>query len=260
MKFIFCLLICFLSLNSSELEYIASFKINNNLELKIYVQDYEYGDVNFRIVDENNKIIYENDKPDNYIDFEKLNENYIFITKSSAGRCCGATYIILEIEKQKLKNVRNLDFAKCGINTIFVNKKNELEFTAHDCAFESLIPAPELIFKNYKINIEKMKKNYFSNYWIENMQEIIKKDNDVEKLLSLEYSIVNLIYTGKINSAFELYNDYDRVFPNKENLVLLRKIFINFQKSRFFGEILNVNNMSIVEFENLMKKNKIEIY
>ena len=68
---------------------------------------------------------------------------------------------------------------------------------------------------------------------------------------------MELIYSGNINSVFELYSEYDKLFPNEKNLDLLRKTFINFKESRFFGEILNLNNLSILQFENLMEKNKI---
>lgn len=42
MKIIFCLLICFLSLNSAELLFKESHKINDNLKLNIYINDDEY--------------------------------------------------------------------------------------------------------------------------------------------------------------------------------------------------------------------------
>ena len=73
----------------------------------------------------------------------------------------------------------------------------------------------------------------------------------------LKYFAMELIYSGNINSVFELYYQYDKLFPNEKNSDLLREIFINFKESRFFAEILNLNNLSILQFENLMKKNKI---
>lgn len=257
MKIIFCLLICFLSLNSAELLFKESHKINDNLKLNIYINDDEYKELGFKIIDKNGKIIYEDNELSSYIDFKKLNENYIFITKDTGGTCC-ANYVILEIKKQKLKNIKKFDFGNCRIHSIFVNKKNELEFTTCDSQSIDEI-TPELIFKDFKINIEKMKKAPPTKNELNKTLKIIKKD--IEKYPNcLKYFMMDLIYSGNINSAFTLYYKYDKLFPNERNSDLLNEIFTNFKNSRFFSEILDVNNISMLEFESLMKKNKVKIF
>ena len=254
MKFIFCLLICFLTLNSAELIFKESHKINKDLKFNIYINNDEYEELGFKVLDKNEKIIYEDNEYISYIDFRKLNEKYIFIAKDTGGTCC-SNYVILEIEKQKLKNITNLDFGNCSINSIFVNKKNELEFTTCDSHSLDEI-TPKLIFKDFKINIEKMKKAPPTKNELNKILNIIKKDT--EKYPNyLKYFMMDLIYSGNINSAFTLYYKYDKLFPNERNLVLLNEIFTSFKNSRFFSEILNINNISVLEFENLMKKNKI---
>ena len=257
MRFIFCLLICFLSLNSAELLFKESHKINDNLKLNIYINDNEYKELGFKIIDKNGKIIYEDNELSSYIDFKKLNENYVFITKDTGGTCC-ANYVILEIKKQKLKNIKKFDFGNCRIDSIFVNKKNELEFTTCDSQSIDEI-TPELIFKDFKINIEKMKKAPPTKNELNKTLKIIKKD--IEKYPNcLKYFMMDLIYSGNINSAFTLYYKYDKLFPNERNSDLLNEIFTNFKNNRFFSEILNVNNISVLEFESLMKKNKVKIF
>ncbi len=257
MRFIFCLLICFLSLNSAELLSKESHKINDNLKLNIYINDDEYKELGFKMIDKNGKIIYEDNELSSYIDFKKLNENYIFITKDTGGTCC-ANYVILEIKKQKLKNIKKFDFGNCRIDSIFVNKKNELEFTTCDSQSIDEI-TPELIFKDFKINIEKMKKAPPTKNELNKTLKIIKKD--IEKYPNcLKYFMMDLIYSGNINSAFTLYYKYDKLFPNERNSDLLNEIFTNFKNNRFFSEILNVNNISVLEFESLMKKNKVKIF
>lgn len=257
MKIIFCLLICFLSLNSAELLFKESHKINDNLKLNIYINDDEYKELGFKMIDKNGKIIYEDNELSSYIDFKKLNENYIFITKDTGGTCC-ANYVILEIKKQKLKNIKKFDFGNCRIHSIFVNKKNELEFTTCDSQSIDEI-TPELIFKDFKINIEKMKKAPPTKNELNKTLKIIKKD--IEKYPNcLKYFMMDLIYSGNINSAFTLYYKYDKLFPNERNSDLLNEIFTNFKNSRFFIEILDVNNISMLEFESLMKKNKVKIF
>lgn len=257
MKIIFCLLICFLSLNSAELLFKESHKINDNLKLNIYINDDEYKELGFKMIDKNGKIIYEDNELSSYIDFKKLNENYIFITKDTGGTCC-ANYVILEIKKQKLKNIKKFDFGNCRIHSIFVNKKNELEFTTCDSQFIDEI-TPELIFKDFKINIEKMKKAPPTKNELNKTLKIIKKD--IEKYPNcLKYFMMDLIYSGNINSAFTLYYKYDKLFQNERNSDLLNEIFTNFKNSRFFIEILDVNNISMLEFESLMKKNKVKIF
>ena len=257
MRFIFCLLICFLSLNSAELLFKESHKINDNLKLNIYINDDEYKELGFKMIDKNGKIIYEDNELSSYIDFKKLNENYIFITKDTGGTCC-ANYVILEIKKQKLKNIKKFDFGNCRIDSIFVNKKNELEFTTCDSQSIDEI-TPELIFKDFKINIEKMKKAPPTKNELNKTLKIIKKD--IEKYPNcLKYFMMDLIYSGNINSAFTLYYKYDKLFPNERNSDLLNEIFTNFKNNRFFSEILNVNNISVLEFESLMKKNKVKIF
>ncbi len=254
MKFIFLLLICFLSLNSAELLFKESHKINKDLKLNIYINNDEYKELGFKVLDKNEKILYEDNEFISYIDFKKLNENFILITKDTGGTCC-ANYVILEIEKQIIKNTMYLDFGNCRIDSIFVNKKNELEFTSCDSHSSDKV-TPKLIFKNYKINIKKMKKPSPTKNELKKILETIKKDKEKFPHV-LEYFITNLIYSGNMDSALKLYDDYDKLFPSKENLVLLRDIFLDFEKSRFFSEILNLNNISVIEFENMMKKNKI---
>lgn len=254
MKFIFCLLICFLSLNSAELIFKETHKINKNLKLNIYINNDEYEELSFKIVDKNEKIIYKDNEFISYIDFKKLNENYIFITKDTGGTCC-AKYTILEIENQKIKDIKKIDFGNCRIDSISINKKNELEFTTCDSHSINEV-TPKLIFKNYKINVEKMKKPSPSKYELKKMLKIVEKEKK-EFPNILKYFVMELIYSGNINSVFELYYQYDKLFPNEKNSDLLREIFINFKESRFFGEILNLNNLSILQFENLMRKNKI---
>lgn len=257
MRFIFCLLICFLSLSSAELIFKESHKINDNLKLNIYINDDEYKELGFKILDKSEKIIYEDNEPSSYIDFKKLNENYVFITKDTGGTCC-ANYVILEIKKQKLKNIKKFDFGNCRIDSIFVNKKNELEFSTCDSYSLDEI-TPKLIFKDFKINIEKMKKAPPTKNELNKTLKIIKKD--IEKYPNcLKYFMMDLIYSGNINSAFTLYYKYDKLFPNERNSDLLNEIFTNFKNNRFFSEILNVNNISVLEFESLMKKNKVKIF
>ena len=94
MRFIFCLLICFLSLSSAELIFKESHKINDNLKFNIYINNDEYKELGFKIVDKNEEIIYEDNEFISYIHFKKLNDNYIFITKDTGGTCC-ANYVIL---------------------------------------------------------------------------------------------------------------------------------------------------------------------
>lgn len=254
MKFIFLLLICFLSLNSAELLFKESYKINKDLKLNIYINNDEYEELSFKIVDKNEKIIYKDNEFISYIDFKKLNENYIFITKDTGGTCC-AKYTILEIENQKIKDIKKIDFGNCRIDSISINKKNELEFTT--CDSQSIDEVtPKLIFKNYKINVEKMKKTSPSKYELKKMLKTVEKEKKKFPNI-LKYFAMELIYSGNINSVFELYHQYDKLFPNEKNSDLLREIFINFKESRFFGEILNLNNLSILQFENLMRKNKI---
>lgn len=257
MRFIFCLLICFLSLNSTELIFKESHKINDNLKFNIYINNDEYKELGFKILDKNEKIIYEDKELSSYIHFKKLNDNYIFITKDTGETCC-ANYVILEIQKQKLKDAIYLDFGNCRIDFIIVNKNNELEFTT--CDSHSLYEiTPELIFKNYKINIEKMKKAPPTKNELNKTLNTIRKD--IEKYPNcLEYFMKKLIYSGNINSAFTLYYKYDKLFPNERNSDLLNEIFTNFKNGRFFSEILNVNNISVLEFESLMKKNKVKIF
>lgn len=254
MKFIFLLLICFLNLNSAELLLKESHKINKDLKVNIYINNDKYEELGFKILDKNENIIYEDNEFISYIDFKKLSENYIFITKDTGGTCC-ANYVILEIKDEKIKNIKKLDFGNCRIDSIFVNKKNELEFTT--CDSQSIdVVTPELIFKNHKINMKKMKKPSPSKYELNNILKTIKKEKK-EFPNILKYFAMELIYSGNINSVFELYYQYDKLFPNEKNSDLLREIFINFKESRFFAEILNLNNLSILQFENLMKKNKI---
>lgn len=95
-----------------------------------------------------------------------------------------------------------------------------------------------------------------SKYELKKMLKSVEKEKK-EFPNILKYFAMELIYSGNINSVFELYYQYDKLFPNEKNSDLLREIFINFKESRFFGEILNLNNLSILHFENLMKKNKI---
>lgn len=257
MRFVFGLLICFLSLSSAELIFKESHKINDNLKLNIYINDNEYKELGFKILDKSEKIIYEDNEPSSYIDFKKLNENYVFITKDTGGTCC-ANYVILEIKKQKLKNIKKFDFGNCRIDSIFVNKKNELEFSTCDSHSLDEI-TPKLIFKDFKINIEKMKKAPPTKNELNKTLKIIKKD--IEKYPNcLKYFMMDLIYSGNINSAFTLYYKYDKLFPNEKNSDLLNEIFTNFKNNRFFSEILNVNNISVLEFESLMKKNKVKIF
>ena len=166
--------------------------------------------------------------------------------------------MILEIKKQKLKNIKKFDFGNCRIDSIFVNKKNELEFSTCDSHSLDEI-TPKLIFKDFKINIEKMKKAPPTKNELNKTLKIIKKD--IEKYPNcLKYFMMDLIYSGNINSAFTLYYKYDKLFPNERNSDLLNEIFTNFKNNRFFSEILNVNNISVLEFESLMKKNKVKIF
>lgn len=171
MRFVFGLLICFLSLNSAELLFKESHKINDNLKLNIYINNDEYKELGFKIVDKNEEIIYEDNEFISYIHFKKLNDNYIFITKDTGGTCC-ANYVILEIEKQKIKNIKKFDFGNCRIDSIFVNKKNKLEFTT--CDSPSIDDStPQLIFKNYKVSIN-------------DMRQIAPSNRELQKL-SLQY-------------------------------------------------------------------------
>lgn len=256
MKIIFCLLFCFFSLSSAESKYKVSYKIDY-LEFKIYTEDDTYKKLSFDvyvhdIYDE--RIIYKDNEFSSYIDFKKLNENYILITKNSVGTNYHTTYIILEFEKQKLKKVRNLDFGNCKIDSIFVNKKNKLEFKTCNNPTNKFIP--KLISPhNQDIGVIEMGKTPPTENELKKILEIIKKDR--KQFSSLEYFMNELIYSGNINSAFNLYYEYDKLFPNEKNDILLNKVFTDFKNSRFFSEIMTVNNMTLMAFEKLMKKNKI---
>lgn len=251
MKFIFLLLICFLSLNSAELLFKESHKINKDLKLNIYINNDEYKELGFKVLDKNKKIIYEDNEFISYIDFRKLNENYIFITKDTGGTCC-ANYVILEIKNQRIKNIKKFDFGNCRINSIFVNKKNELEFTTCDSHSIDEI-TPQLIFKNYKVSINDMRQIAPLNKELEKFLNKIKNQNMLEEYL------LDLIYGGNIDSSLKLFYMYDKKFPKEENIRFLSDFFSYFYNSNYFEDILKVNKISLKQFDNLMIKNNIII-
>lgn len=251
MKFIFLLLICFLSLNSAELLLKESHKINKDLKVNIYINNDEYKELGFKILDKNENIIYEDNEFISYIDFKKLNENYIFITKDTGGTCC-SNYVILEIKDEKIKNIKKFDFGNCRIDSIFVNKKNELEFTTCDSQSIDEI-SPQLIFKNFKLSINDMRQKAPSN------KELEKFLNKIKNQKMLEDYLLNLIYAGNINSSFKLFYMYDKKFPEEENISFLSDFFSYFYNSNYFEDILKVNKISLTQFEELMIKNNIII-
>ena len=220
MKFIFLLLICFLNLNSAELLLKESHKINKDLKVNIYINNDEYKELGFKILDRNENTIYEDNEFISYIDFKKLSENYIFITKDTGGTCC-ANYVILEIKDEKIKNIKKLDFGNCRIDSIFVNKKNELEFTTCDSQSIDEI-SPQLIFKNFKLSINDMRQKTPSSKVLEKFLNKIKNQKMLEEYL------LNLIYGGNIDSSLKLFYMYDKKFPEEENISFLSDFFSYF--------------------------------
>lgn len=251
MKFIFLLLICFLSLNSAELLVKESHKINKDLKVNIYINNDEYKELGFKILDKNENIIYEDNEFISYIDFKKLGENYVFITKDTDGSCC-ANYVILEIKDEKIKDIKKFDFGNCRIDSIFVNKNNELEFTTCD-SYSIDENSPQLIFKNFKISINDMRQKAPSN------KELEKFLNKIKNQKMLEEYLLNLIYAGNINSSLKLFYMYDKKFPEEENISFLSDFFSYFYNSNYFEDILKVNKISLTQFEELMIKNNIII-
>lgn len=251
MKFIFLLLICFLSLNSAELLLKESHKINKDLKVNIYINNDEHKELGFKILDRNENTIYEDNEFISYIDFKKLSENYIFITKDTGGTCC-ANYVILEIEDEKIKDIKKFDFGNCRIDSIFVNKKNELEFTTCDSQSIDNI-TPKLIFKNFKLSINDMRQKAPSNKVLE------KNLNKIKNQKMLEEYLLNLIYGGNIDSSLKLFYMYDKKFPEEENISFLSDFFSYFYNSNYFEDILKVNKISLKQFEELMIKNNIII-
>ena len=251
MKFIFLLLICFLYLNSAELLLKESHKINKDLKVNIYINNDEYKELGFKILDRNENTIYEDNEFISYIDFKKLSENYIFITKDTGGTCC-ANYVILEIEDEKIKDIKKFDFGNCRIDSIFVNKKNELEFTTCDSQSIDNI-TPKLIFKNFKLSINDMRQKAPSNKVLE------KNLNKIKNQKMLEEYLLNLIYGGNIDSSLKLFYMYDKKFPEEENISFLSDFFSYFYNSNYFEDILKVNKISLKQFEELMIKNNIII-
>lgn len=251
MKFIFLLLICFLNLNSAELLLKESHKINKDLKVNIYINNDEYKELGFKILDRNENTIYEDNEFISYIDFKKLSENYIFITKDTGGTCC-ANYVILEIKDEKIKNIKKLDFGNCRIDSIFVNKKNELEFTTCDSQSIDEI-SPQLIFKNFKLSINDMRQKTPSSKVLEKFLNKIKNQKMLEEYL------LNLIYGGNIDSSLKLFYMYDKKFPEEENISFLSDFFSYFYNSNYFEDILKVNKISLTQFEELMIKNNIII-
>ena len=53
--------------------------------MNIYINNDKYEELGFKILDKNENIIYEDNEFISYIDFKKLSENYIFITKDTGG-------------------------------------------------------------------------------------------------------------------------------------------------------------------------------
>ena len=251
MKFIFLLLICFLNLNSAELLLKESHKINKDLKVNIYINNDEYKELGFKILDRNENTIYEDNEFISYIDFKKLSENYIFITKDTGGTCC-ANYVILEIEDEKIKDIKKFDFGNCRIDSIFVNKKNELEFTTCDSQSIDEI-SPQLIFKNFKLSINDMRQKTPSSKVLEKFLNKIKNQKMLEEYL------LNLIYGGNIDSSLKLFYMYDKKFPEEENISFLSDFFSYFYNSNYFEDILKVNKISLTQFEELMIKNNIII-
>lgn len=251
MKFIFLLLICFLNLNSAELLLKESHKINKDLKVNIYINNDEYKELGFKILDRNENTIYEDNEFISYIDFKKLSENYIFITKDTGGTCC-ANYVILEIKDEKIKNIKKFDFGNCRIDSIFVNKKNELEFTTCDSQSIDEI-SPQLIFKNFKLSINDMRQKTPSSKVLEKFLNKIKNQKMLEEYL------LNLIYGGNIDSSLKLFYMYDKKFPEEENISFLSDFFSYFYNSNYFEDILKVNKISLTQFEELMIKNNIII-
>ena len=251
MKFIFLLLICFLNLNSAELLLKESHKINKDLKVNIYINNDEYKELGFKILDRNENTIYEDNEFISYIDFKKLSENYIFITKDTGGTCC-ANYVILEIKDEKIKNIKKFDFGNCRIDSIFVNKKNELEFTTCDSQSIDEI-SPQLIFKNFKLSINDMRQKTPSSKVLEKFLNKIKNQKMLEEYL------LNLIYGGNIDSSLKLFYMYDKKFPEEENISFLSDFFSYFYNSNYFEDILKVNKISLTQFEELMIKNNIFI-
>ena len=251
MKFIFLLLICFLNLNSAELLLKESHKINKDLKVNIYINNDEYKELGFKILDRNENTIYEDNEFISYIDFKKLSENYIFITKDTGGTCC-ANYVILEIKDEKIKNIKKLDFGNCRIDSIFVNKKNELEFTTCDSQSIDEI-SPQLIFKNFKLSINDMRQKTPSSKVLEKFLNKIKNQKMLEEYL------LNLIYGGNIDSSLKLFYMYDKKFPEEENISFISDFFSYFYNSNYFEDILKVNKISLTQFEELMIKNNIII-
>ena len=251
MKFIFLLLICFLNLNSAELLLKESHKINKDLKVNIYINNDEYKELGFKILDRNENTIYEDNEFISYIDFKKLSENYIFITKDTGGTCC-ANYVILEIKDEKIKNIKKFDFGNCRIDSIFVNKKNELEFTTCDNQSIDEI-SPQLIFKNFKLSINDMRQKTPSSKVLEKFLNKIKNQKMLEEYL------LNLIYGGNIDSSLKLFYMYDKKFPEEENISFLSDFFSYFYNSNYFEDILKVNKISLTQFEELMIKNNIII-
>ena len=251
MKFIFLLLICFLNLNSAELLLKESHKINKDLKVNIYINNDEYKELGFKILDRNENTIYEDNEFISYIEFKKLSENYIFITKDTGGTCC-ANYVILEIKDEKIKNIKKFDFGNCRIDSIFVNKKNELEFTTCDSQSIDEI-SPQLIFKNFKLSINDMRQKTPSSKVLEKFLNKIKNQKMLEEYL------LNLIYGGNIDSSLKLFYMYDKKFPEEENISFLSDFFSYFYNSNYFEDILKVNKISLTQFEELMIKNNIII-
>ena len=134
--------------------------------------------------------------------------------------------MILEIKDEKIKNIKKFDFGNCRIDSIFVNKKNELEFTTCDSQSIDEI-SPQLIFKNFKLSINDMRQKTPSSKVLEKFLNKIKNQKMLEEYL------LNLIYGGNIDSSLKLFYMYDKKFPEEENISFLSDFFSYFYNSNY---------------------------